>query len=114
MRARARAVEAFARYPRPVAESRRSWTFVTSHGFALIEVYRDPDSTVREIAQRVGVTERQAHRVLGDLVAAGYLTRERVGRRNTYRVDESQHMRHPSVAAHRIGELLSTLAPSPR
>jgi DNA-binding MarR family transcriptional regulator len=87
----------------------RSWNFVTSHGVALMEVFRDPNATVRQISERVGVTERQAHRVLGDLVATGYLTRQRVGRRNTYRVNESQPMRHPAVAERCVGELLSAL-----
>jgi DNA-binding transcriptional ArsR family regulator len=94
-----------------VAEGGRTWNFVTSHGVALIEVYRDPDATVRELSERVGVTERQTHRVLSDLVSAGYLTRRRVGRRNTYRVNEAKPMRHPAVSAHRVGELLSALAP---
>ena len=91
--------------------SERPWNFVTSHGVVLIEVFRDPDATVRDLAERVGLTERQAHRILGDLVNAGYLARTRVGRRNTYRIDEKQPMRHPGVAAHHIGELLAVLAP---
>jgi DNA-binding MarR family transcriptional regulator len=94
-----------------VAEPGRRWNFVTSHGVVLIEVFRDPNATVREISERVGLTERQSHRVLGDLVAEGYLVRERVGRRNAYRINEAQPMRHPTVAAHRIGELLAALAP---
>ena len=88
---------------------RPSWTFLTSHGFVLLEVVQKPDATVREIADRVGLTERQAHRVLADLVEAGYVHRERVGRRNRYRVDESVPMRHPVVADRRVGELLGAL-----
>ena len=86
------------------------WLFVTSHASVLIEVDRDPDLTVREIADRVGLTERQAHRVLADLVAEGYLTRERIGRRNRYHVNRSRRMRHPAVAEHEIGELLQALS----
>ncbi len=89
--------------------SRPSWTFLTSHGFVLLEVVQAPRSTVREIAARVGLTERQAHRVLADLVAEGYVHRERVGRRNHYRVDRSVPMRHPIVSDRRIGELLDAL-----
>ncbi len=92
-------------------EPGRSWNFVTSHGFVLLEVFRDPDATVRSISDRAGLTERQAHRVLGDLVTEGYLMRERVGRRNTYRINEDQPMRHPTVASHHVGELLTVLAP---
>jgi DNA-binding transcriptional ArsR family regulator len=86
---------------------RPGWVFLTSHGFVLLEVARAPDATVREIAERVGLTERQAHRVLADLVDAGYVERRRVGRRNHYRVDESVPMRHPIVADRRVGELLA-------
>jgi DNA-binding IclR family transcriptional regulator len=89
---------------------RPEWTFLTSHGSVLLEVAREPDATVREIAERAGLTERQAHRVLADLVAAGYLQRQRVGRRNRYRVDDALPLRHPSVAHRRVGELLSALS----
>ena len=75
----------------------------------LLEVAREPDATVRELADRAGVTERQAHRILTDLVTEGYVMRERQGRRNHYRVNQQQSMRHPSVSAHRIGELLDAL-----
>ena len=84
---------------------------MTSHGIVLIEVFRSPEATVREISERAGVTERQAHRILGDLVAEGYVARERVGRRNRYRINETRLMRHPALAAHHIGELLAALAP---
>ena len=92
-------------------EPGRSWNFVTSHGVALLEVYRDPNATVREISERVGVTERQAHRVLSDLVSAGYVTRRNasvVGTRtaSTKRTDAPSR-RH----VHRVGELLTALAP---
>lgn len=89
----------------------RKWAFVTSHGAVLIEVTRHSDATVREIAERVGLTERQAHRVLRDLVAENYLARERVGRRNRYRVHEDKPMRHAILADHQVGELLASLAP---
>jgi DNA-binding IclR family transcriptional regulator len=93
-----------------VGESQRRWAFVSSHGAVLIEVARHGDATVREIADQARLTERQAHRVLGDLVDEGYVVRERVGRRNRYSVDRSMPMRHPSLSQHRIGELLAVLA----
>ena len=85
------------------------WTFVTSHAVLLLEVKRAPDSTVRELAQRAGLTERQTHRVLSDLVEAKYLERERVGRRNRYRVNADAPLRHPSVRTQQIGDLLDAL-----
>jgi DNA-binding MarR family transcriptional regulator len=88
---------------------RPKWAFLTSHGFVLLEVARNPNATVREIAARAAVTERQAHRVLADLVDAGYLLRERVGRRNRYRINEKQPMRHASVRMHPVEDLLEAL-----
>ncbi len=75
----------------------------------LLEVSRTPDATVRELAERAQLTERQAHRVLADLVAEGYVARERVGRRNQYRVNLDAKMRLPSFAAHPVRELLDAL-----
>jgi DNA-binding MarR family transcriptional regulator len=88
----------------------RKWLFVTSHASVLIQVDRDPDLTVREISERVGLTERQAHRVLADLVEEGYITREKVGRRNRYRVNHTRRMRHPAIAEHEVGDLLRALS----
>jgi DNA-binding MarR family transcriptional regulator len=85
------------------------WTFVTSHAVVLLEVACAPDSTVRELAERAKLTERQAHRVLSDLVDEGYLDRQRVGRRNHYSVNGSRPLRHPSVRTQRIGDLLDVL-----
>lgn len=89
---------------------RMTWTFLTSHASVLLEVARTPDATVREIAARADLTERQAHRVLADLVDGGYIQRRRVGRRNEYRVDDSLPLRRPSVAGRRVGELLAALS----
>jgi DNA-binding IclR family transcriptional regulator len=75
----------------------------------LLEVARSPDATVREIADRADLTERQAHRVLSDLVDSGYVQRERHGRRNRYRVNDALPMRRTSVADRRVGELLEAL-----
>jgi DNA-binding MarR family transcriptional regulator len=94
-----------------MAESRRNWVFVTSHAAMLIEVKRDPGATVRDLAERANVTERQAHRVLADLAEEGYITRERIGRRNRYRINDARPMRRDSVADRKIGDLLDLLVP---
>ena len=75
----------------------------------LLEVSRTPDATVRELAERAQLTERQAHRVLADLVEEGYVGRERVGRRNQYRVNRDAAMRLPNFAAFPVRELLDAL-----
>ena len=89
----------------------RKWFFVTSHAIVLIRVARNHDATVREIAEQAGLTERQTHRVLADLVEEGYIVRSRVGRRNTYRIDEHRPMKHPAVEGNVIGDLLAALTP---
>lgn len=60
-------------------EPPRTWGFLTSHALTLLEMTRTPDATVRELAARTHLTERQMHRVLDDLVASGYVARTRVG-----------------------------------
>ena len=75
----------------------------------LVEVSRTPEATVRELAERTQLTERQAHRVLNDLVDEGYVARERVGRRNRYRVNGDKPMRRPGYSDHGVGELLAAL-----
>ena len=64
---------------------------------------------VRDIADCVGITERAVHRIVSDLVEAGYLTRQRVGRRNHYEIDRGLPLRHPLESEHDVGELLSRL-----
>jgi DNA-binding IclR family transcriptional regulator len=75
----------------------------------LLCIERNPDARLRDIAQIVGITERAAQRIVSDLVEAGYVTREREGRRNRYALDRSVKMRHPSQFNHEIGELLDLL-----
>ena len=87
----------------------KSWHFLTSHAQVLLCIEHDPDVRLRDIAATVGITERAAQRIVSDLVEAGYITREREGRRNRYALDRGMHMRHPSQFDHEIGELLDVL-----
>jgi hypothetical protein len=86
------------------------WTFLTNHGHVLVCVARNPDIRLAEIADLVGIGERAAHRIVTDLVEAGYLSRTRIGRRNVYSVDLSQPLRHPLEASHAVGEVFATFA----
>ncbi len=88
------------------------WTFLTNHGHVLVYVANHPDAKVREISDAVGVTDRATQTILGDLVDGGYVTRERVGRRNTYQVHPEHRFRHPAEDDHRVGELLRIFTPS--
>jgi DNA-binding MarR family transcriptional regulator len=62
------------------------FSFLTNHGLVLLCVADDPHVRMRDIARIVDITERAAQRIVGDLVAAGYVSRTREGRRNTYTV----------------------------
>jgi DNA-binding IclR family transcriptional regulator len=85
------------------------WTFVTNHTQVLLCIAREPDIRLRDIATRIGITERAAQRILADLVAGGYVERQRVGRRNRYTVKPDVQMRHPAQDGHDIGEVLDLL-----
>jgi len=85
------------------------WTFLTNHAHTLVCITRDPGLRLRDVAERVGVTERAAQRIVSDLVDAGYLERRRDGRRNTYRVRADRPLRHPVEHGHHIGEILAVL-----
>jgi len=92
--------------------SNGTWKFVTNHTQVLLCIVRDPAVRLRDVATSVGITERAAQRILADLIEAGYVTRERVGRRNRYVVDGRVPMRHPAQATHEVSELLELLARS--
>jgi DNA-binding Lrp family transcriptional regulator len=92
-----------------VGEAVTGWTFLTNHAHVLLLISRDPEIRVRELAERVGITERAAHRIVADLVDAGYLSRARVGRRNRYQVHPERPLRHPIERDHEVGELLEVL-----
>lgn len=85
------------------------WTFLTNHAHALLCIARDPGIRLRDVAERVGVTERAAQRIVSDLVDGGYLDREREGRRNSYRIKADRPMRHPVERGHHVGEILDVL-----
>lgn len=87
-----------------------AWTFLTHHAHVLLHVAQDPDATIEQIAATVGVTARSALSILGDLESTGYLERERRGRRNHYVIHPDRPLRHPSNAAHTVGELIAALS----
>lgn len=85
------------------------WTFFTNHAHVLFCIAADPGIRLRDVAGRVGVTERAAQRIVAELVEAGYLQRARDGRRNRYQVRPDLPLRHPVEHDHRIGEILALL-----
>ena len=90
-------------------ESPTGWTFLTSHARVLLCTAQDPDIRLREIGDRVGVTERAAHRIVGDLADAGYVSRERQGRRNRYTIHANLTLPDPVARRQRVGDLLAVV-----
>ena len=91
------------------SDDTKSWRFVTNHTQVLLCIAREPDVRLRDVAEMVGITERAVQRIVADLVDAGFLQRERVGRRSRYVIHRDVEMRHPAQAGHDIGELLGLL-----
>lgn len=83
------------------------WTFLTNHAHVLLVVAENPQVRVRDIALRVGITERAVQLIVRDLEAGGYLQTRRVGRRNHYTVVTGQRFRHPAEADHGVDELIA-------
>jgi DNA-binding IclR family transcriptional regulator len=77
-----------------MSASAKSWTFFTNHFHVLLVIARHPDARVRTVADEVGITERAAHRILGELASEGYVTITKQGRRNHYRLNAGTTLRH--------------------
>lgn len=87
-----------------------AWTFLTNHAHVLLCIAADPEVRLREVAISVGITERATQRIVMELEEAGYLDRERVGRRNRYRLHTEQPLRHPMDRPFRVRELITLLS----
>jgi DNA-binding transcriptional ArsR family regulator len=85
------------------------WSFLTNHARALLCIAHDPGVRVRDLAAMVGVTERSAHAIVTDLVDAGYVVKDKDGRRNRYRIQEHLPLRDPITQERTIGEVLDLL-----
>jgi DNA-binding IclR family transcriptional regulator len=88
----------------------KTWTFLTNHAQVLLCVATTPDIRLRDVAERVGITERSAQRILSELVETGYVKATREGRRNHYTVDREHAMRHTAQVGVEIGALLEALS----
>lgn len=95
-------------------DSKPRWTFLTNHAHVLVCISEDHTIRGRDIADRVGITERAVQAIIADLEADGYLTRRRTGRRNAYEVYADRPLRHPIEADHTAADLLGALGLSRR
>ena len=84
-----------------------AWTFLSNHAHVILLIAQDPEVKLRDVALQVGITERAVQRIVADLEAAGYLERERLGRRNRYRIHPEVPLRHPIEAHRDVGALLA-------
>jgi DNA-binding transcriptional ArsR family regulator len=90
------------------------WTFLTNHAQVLVCIAHDPGVRLRDIGERVGITERAAHRIVTELADAGYITRRRDGRRNHYTINAQFPLPDPIAREQNVGELLAILTRPPR
>ncbi len=98
------------RSARPVRpESLPRWTFLTNHAHVLILLCQESSMVLREVASRIGITERAVQRIVADLEEDGFLEREKVGRKNHYRISATQSLRHPIESHRTIGDLISMI-----
>ena len=91
------------------------WSFLTNHAWVLLCIAHDPGVRLRDIAARVGVTERTAYGIVSDLAEAGYVVKQKDGRRNRYQIQAHLPLRRPlpvpgSGGLAAVGEVLALLA----
>lgn len=91
-----------------------SWTFLSNHAHVLLCIAHEPELTIRALSDQVGITERAVQRILGELQQAGYVVKQRTGRRNRYVVDHERPLRHPLEAHQSIGALIRLVGRAPR
>lgn len=88
-----------------------TWTFITNHGSVLALIAHNAEITAREIASQLGITERSVHRIISDLEVEGYITRQRSGRANRYKVNQELPLRRHYQKETVVGHLLDVLDP---
>src|SRR5437660_7242206 len=91
-----------------------AWGFLTNHARALLCLARDPSSRLRDVASDLDITERTAFGIVADLTAAGYVVKEKNGRRNRYRIQGHLPLRDSVTGERTIGEMLDALADANR
>jgi MarR family len=85
------------------------WTFLTSHARVLLLVAHDPGVRLRDIAASLDITERSAFAIITDLVEAGYVVKEKTGRRNRYHIQAHLPLPEPTSQERTVGEVLALL-----
>jgi predicted ArsR family transcriptional regulator len=89
-----------------------AWSFLTNHARVLLCIAHDPGVRLRDIATTLGITERSAYGIVTDLANAGYVVKERNGRRNRYQIQHHLPLREPTSREQTIGDMLDLLVPT--
>lgn len=97
--------------PPDSSEEAGGWTFLSNHSHVLVCLARNPQVRLRDVALQVGITERAVQRIIAELERGGFITRQRRGRTNRYRIHGDRHLRHPIEANHTVDELLRSIVP---
>lgn len=87
------------------------WSLFTNHANVLLAITRNPDIRLRELAAEVGISERAVKRIVADLERAGYIQRERHGRRNHYEINTEAAVANPVARGVQLGALIAALVP---
>ena len=91
-----------------------SWSFLTNHARVLLRIADDPGARLRDIAAALGITERSAYGIVTDLAEAGYIVKQKDGRRNRYQVQAHLPLPEPGGRERTVGEILAVLGRQPR
>jgi len=85
------------------------WSFLTNHSRVLVCIAHDPGMRLRDIATTLGITERTAFAIVDDLIAAGYVVKDKEGRRNRYSIQTKLPLGEVVGRERTIGEMLELL-----
>ena len=86
-----------------------SWGFLTNHARVLLHIAHDSDARLRDIAASLSITERSAHGIVMDLAKAGYVVKEKDGRRNRYKIQAHLPLPEPGTREPPVGDVLALL-----
>ncbi len=90
-----------------VSDPGHGWTFLSNYAHVLIVLAAQPDLRLRDVATRVGITERAVQRIVADLTAGSFISATRVGRCNSYTINLRARLRHPIEAQRTIADLVA-------
>lgn len=99
--------------PPNAAPPSAGWTFLSNHAHVLLLLAQEPELRLRDIADRVGITERAVQKIIAELESGSVLTRTRDGRRNRYTIHPDRPLRHPVEAHRTVGDLIRMVQRDP-